>query len=109
MTEKFAHESERFISEILSHHDIKWEYEPKTLVLIKDEEGVVRRAFTPDFYLPEFDTYVEVTVMKKPNKKRKKIEMALKTFPTVNIILLCRDDIKELIEEYKFISEPCID
>jgi hypothetical protein len=107
VSEKFVHESEAFIASIFDYHDVKWEYEPNTLVLSTDANGLIRRAFTPDFYLPEFDTYVEVTVMRKPGKKRRKIEMAIKNFPGINIILLCRDDIKILAEEYKYLLNTC--
>ena len=34
---------------------IPWLYEPRTFVLEQDEDGRVREAFAPDFYLPEQD------------------------------------------------------
>jgi hypothetical protein len=107
VTNKFAHESEVFFAAVLDHNDIRWEYEPQMLILSKDENGTVTKAFTPDFYLPDYDTYIEVTVMKKPQKKKRKIEMALRSFPGINIILICRDDIIMLEKEYKGLLNPC--
>ena len=48
-----------------------WLYEPRTFVLERDAEGRVTEAFTPDFYLPEQDLYLEVTVMKQSLVTRK--------------------------------------
>ena len=51
-------------------------------MLERDEEGTVIEAFTPDFYLPEQDLYLEVTVMKqslvtRKNRKLRKLRAAL--------------------------------
>ncbi len=40
-------------------------------------------AFTPDFYLPEFDLYVELTTMKQSlvTKKNRKVRLLRELYP----------------------------
>ncbi len=68
---RFAHAVEEECAKILDYYGVPWEYEPRTFVLDADELGRVVEAFTPDFYLPELDVYVECTVMKQSLVSRK--------------------------------------
>ncbi|HWH64580.1 MAG TPA: hypothetical protein VNS99_00705, partial [Gaiellales bacterium] len=61
----FANEAELECAQILDYHGIPWEYEPHTFTLDVDEDGNTLEAFTPDFYLPEQDLYLEITTMKQ--------------------------------------------
>lgn len=82
---------------------MKWEYEPTTFVLETDDEGRPRSAFTPDFYLPDFDTYVEVTTMRQSlvTAKHRKIRRLGVTHPSVRVKLLYRRDIQQLDAKYR--------
>ena len=62
---RFASPAELECAKVLDYYDVPWEYEPRTFVLEEDENGRVTKAFTPDFYLPEQDLYVEITAMKQ--------------------------------------------
>ena len=44
-------------------------------------------AFTPDFYLPEFKLYVELTTMKQSlvTKKNRKVRLLRELYPDLNI------------------------
>ncbi len=68
---RFAHPSERELAELLDENGIAWEYEPRTFTLEQSADGTVHQAITPDFYLPDADTYIECTVMKQSNVNRK--------------------------------------
>jgi len=103
MTRKFAHVAEEQFAKILNYYEIEWQYEPKMFVLRVDEEGVVRKGFTPDFYIPEYDLYVEITVMGKPQKKRKKINETTSLYPDINVILMNRTDMERLVDNYAFL------
>ena len=59
---KFAHQSEKIFANHLDLFDIKWIYEPKSFPL-KWGSGAIKMMFTPDFYLPEMDIYIEITTM----------------------------------------------
>lgn len=67
----FAHAIERELAEVLDDLGIPWEYEPHTFVLERGPDGRVTEAFTPDFYLPEQDVYLECTVMRQRLTSRK--------------------------------------
>jgi hypoxanthine phosphoribosyltransferase len=67
----FAHTVERELAKVFDEVGIPWEYEPTTFVLERDADGRVTSAFTPDFYLPEQELYVEVTVMRQALVTRK--------------------------------------
>ena len=79
---KFAHYSEKLFSEHLDLFDIKWIYEPRSFPL-RWGSGAIKMMFTPDFFLPEYDTYIEITTMdqKLISKKQKKIKLARKLYP----------------------------
>src|SRR5919106_5858821 len=87
---------------ILDFHGIHWEYEPRSFVLEEDEEGRVVEAFTPDFYLPEQDVYLEVTVMKQSliTRKNRKIRKLRERYPDVKIKLFTKRDFERLAQKY---------
>ncbi|MAJ89013.1 MAG: hypothetical protein CL416_05380 [Acidimicrobiaceae bacterium] len=99
----FAHESERQFAQLLDAYGIRWDYEPTTFVLEVDAEGNTVEALTPDFYLRDFDTYVELTTMRQPlvTKKNRKVRKLLETHPDVTIKLLYRKDIERLEAKYR--------
>ena len=68
---RFVNEAEFEYAKILDYHGVPWMYEPHTFVLERDEDGRILEAFTPDFYLPDQDLYLEVTVMKQSLVTRK--------------------------------------
>jgi len=98
----FAHPSEEEFARILDFYQIAWEYEPRTFALRWDEHGNVLEAFSPDFYLPEQDMYVELTTMEPRlmTKKHRKLRQLQKLYPDINIKLLNRADFKGLMLKY---------
>ena len=88
---------------MLDYYGIPWEYEPRTFVLGQDDEGRVTSAFTPDFYLPEQDLYVEVTVMKQSlvTRKNRKLREVRRLYPDVNVKLFYRRDIERLAQRFR--------
>ena len=99
----FANQAEVECARILDFHGIAWEYEPHSFVLERDESGRVLEAFTPDFYLPEQDTYLEVTVMKQSlvTRKHRKIRKLRERYPDVKIKLFTRRDFERLSHKYR--------
>ena len=100
---RFANEAEVECARILDFHGIAWEYEPHSFVLERGEDGRVLEAFTPDFYLPEQNTYLEVTVMKQSlvTRKHRKIRKLRERHPGVNIKLFTRRDFERLSRKYR--------
>ena len=83
---KFVHPSEEVFARILDFYGIQWEYEPRTFTLNEDEQGNVTEAFTPDFYLPEQDLYVELTTLRPQlsTKKNRKLKRLKERYPALS-------------------------
>ena len=102
-TPPFANQAEVECARILDFYGLEWEYEPRSFVLETDDEGRVIEAFTPDFYLPEQDLYLEVTVMKQSlvTRKNRKIRKLRERYPDIRIKLFTRRDFDRLAQKYK--------
>lgn len=98
----FSHPSEVEFARILDFYQITWEYEPRTFELKWDEDGNVVEAFSPDFYLPEQDLYIELTTMEQRliTKKHRKLRRLRELYPEINIKLLNRSDFKQMMLKY---------
>ena len=99
---EFAHPSEREFARVMDFYRIRWEYEPKTFPIEWDERHNVVKAFTPDFYLPDLDLFIELTTMKQSlvTKKNRKVRRLRELYPEVNIKILYERDYKNLIWKY---------
>ena len=99
---EFAHRSEREVAELFDSYGIRWEYEPTTFVLEADAEGKPTSAFTPDFYLTDFDIYVEITTLRQPlvTRKHRKIRLLAEQRPEVRVKILYRRDLQRLGAKY---------
>ena len=99
----FGHPSEEVFANLLDFYRIAWDYEPRSFPLQWDKDGKISEAFTPDFYLPEFDLYVELTTMKQANvtKKNRKIRLLRAIYPHVNIQVFYQKDVQDLVMKYR--------
>ena len=95
----FGHPSEQTFANLLNFYRIEWEYEPRSFPLQWDKDGKVIEAFTPDFYLPQIDLYVELTTMKQAlvTKKNRKIKLLRAIYPHVNIQIFYQKDLQDLV------------
>jgi hypoxanthine phosphoribosyltransferase len=100
---QFANQAEVECARILDYYGLEWRYEPTSFVLETDDAGRVLEAFTPDFYLPEQDLYLEVTVMKQSlvTRKNRKIRKLRERYPDIKIKLFTRRDFERLAQKYK--------
>ncbi len=99
---RFQNEAELEYAKVLDWHGIPWQYEPTTFVLARDDEGRVTEAFTPDFYLPDQDLYLEVTVMKQSlvTRKNRKLRKIRELYPDVKVKLFYERDFERLATRY---------
>ena len=95
----FNHPSEEIFANLLDFYRIPWEYEPRSFPLQWDKDGRVTEAFTPDFYLAEFDLYVELTTMKQSlvTRKNRKIKMLRAIYPHINVQVFYQKDLQDLV------------
>jgi len=98
----FAHPIEEEFARILDYYGIRWEYEPRMFPLEWDEAGNVTQAFSPDFYLPDQDLYIELTTLRPElvRIKNRKIRRLKELYPDVNIKLFRRSDLREMMLKY---------
>ena len=99
----FAHPAEYEFARILDFYGIEWQYEPRSFPL-RWEYGHVVEAFTPDFYLPGLNMYVEVTTLKTglTGEKNRKMRLIKELYPEVNIKLLKKRDYLRLLAKYGY-------
>jgi hypoxanthine phosphoribosyltransferase len=99
----FQNEAELECAKILDYYGVPWLYEPRTFELETDEQGRLLEAFAPDFYLPEQDLYLEITVMKQSlvTRKNRKLRKLKERYPDVNIKLFYKRDIERLAQRYR--------
>jgi len=104
---KFVHPAEETFAQILDFYGIPWEYEPRTFPLEWGENGNVTEAFSPDFYLPEQDLYVELTTLRPQlsSNKNRKLKRMQELYPDVNIKLFKRREIRNLMIKYGLMEE----
>jgi hypothetical protein len=79
-----------------------WEYEPRTFTLERDRDGRPVQAFSPDFYLPAYDLYIEITTLnqKLVTKKNRKARRLVELYPDVSIRVLYQRDYLNLLVKY---------
>jgi len=99
---RFANDAELECAKLLDYYRVRWEYEPRTFVLAQAADGTVVEAFKPDFYLPDQDLYLEVTVMKQSlvTRKNRKLRKLRELYPNVKIKLFYKRDIQRLADRY---------
>jgi hypothetical protein len=99
---EFSHPIEEAFARILDYYGIEWLYEPRTFPLAWGEDGEVVEAFSPDFYLPNEDLYIELTTMRPKliTRKNRKIRRLQELYPDVNIKLFKRQDLRDMMIKY---------
>ena len=86
---------------------IAWDYEPTTFDIDWDREGRATQRFSPDFYLSEFDIYIEITTLnqKLVTKKNRKVRRLMELYPDVRCKVLYQKDYLNLLVKYG-LEEP---
>lgn len=99
---RFAHPAEASIAGLLDSHRVRWLYEPTTFPLLMTESGAPLQSFTPDFYLPDHDTYIEMTTMRQSlvTRKNRKFRLLRERYPHLNVRLLYRRDVELITNWY---------
>ena len=99
----FGHPSEEEFARLLDFYRIEWLYEPRSFPLAR-QDNKVAEMFTPDFYLPELDLYIELTTLKQSliTEKNRKLRRLRELYPEVNIKLLNKNDYLRLLAKYGY-------
>lgn len=99
---RFAHESERQFARLLDFYGVAWMYEPTEFTLEWDAEGRPLQAFRPDFFLPAYGTYIEITTLNQRlvTKKNRKVRRLRNLHPEVDIKVLYQRDYLNLLVKF---------
>jgi bifunctional protein TilS/HprT len=99
----FAHPSEEDFARLLDFYCIEWLYEPRSFPL-RWEGDKIAEMFTPDFYLPELDLYVELTTLKQNllTQKNRKLRELRELYTDINVRLLNKNDFVKLLAKYGY-------
>ena len=99
---QFAHESESEFARILDFYGIRWEYEPRSFPLEYDGTGRTIESFSPDFYLPDFDLYLELTTLRQSlvTRKNRKLRRMRELYPHLRVKILYGRDVRSLFAKY---------
>jgi bifunctional protein TilS/HprT len=100
----FSHPSEAEFAKLLDFYQVEWLYEPRSFTL-GVEKNRITEMFTPDFYLPEINLYIELTTTKQSliTEKNRKVRLLKELYPDINIKLLNKADYLRLFAKYGFI------
>jgi hypothetical protein len=98
----FAHASEAELARILDFYDVRWAYEPHTFPVLWTLDGTVIESFSPDFYLPDLDLYLELTTLKQSlvRKKNRKLRRLRELYPDIRIKLFYARDFRMLMLKF---------
>ena len=90
------------MSRILDFYGVRWEYEPHTFPILWNLDGAVVESFSPDFYLPDLDIYLELTTLRQKlvRKKNRKLRRLRELYPDLNIKLFYARDFRALMLKY---------
>jgi hypothetical protein len=99
---RFAHDSERQFARLLDFYGIAWRYEPVEFVLEWDANGEPTLAFRPDFHLPAYDLFIEITTLnqKLVTKKNRKVRRLRELHPEIDIRIFYQRDYLNLLVKY---------
>ena len=98
----FAHASEAEMARILDFYEVAWEYEPRTFPILWNLAGDVVESFSPDFYLPDLDLYLEMTTLRQRlvRKKNRKLRRLRELYPDLRVKLFYARDFRALMLKY---------
>ena len=98
----FAHNSERQFARLLDFYRVEWEYEPTAFPIEWDAAGRPTQHFRPDFYLPGWTLYIEITTLNQRlvTKKNRKVRRLRELYPDVRIKVLYQRDYLQLLDRY---------
>ena len=99
---RFAHNSERQFAKLLDFYGITWVYEPRQFTLEWNRAGEPTQAFRPDFYLPAYDLYIEITTLnqKLVTRKNRKVRRLRELYPQIQCKIFYQRDYLSLVTKY---------
>ena len=94
------------MSRILDYYGVRWRYEPDVFPILWNVRGEVLESFSPDFYLPDLELYLELTTLRQKlvRKKNRKLRRLRELYPDVRVKLFYARDFRQLMLKYGKVS-----
>jgi len=98
---RFAHASEAEMARILDFYAVRWQYEPMTFPILWNTDGDVVESFSPDFYLPDLELFLEMTTLKQRlvRKKNRKLRRLRELYPDNEVLANAGDETRLIVSE----------
>jgi hypoxanthine phosphoribosyltransferase len=99
---RFAHPAEVELARLLTFYGVRWSYEPTTFALRWGSDGRPEEFVTPDFFLPDYDLYLELTTMRQRlvTRKNRKFRLLRQHYPNLQVRLLYLRDYERIRDIY---------
>ena len=99
---RFAHNAEEQLAKLLDFYGVAWEYEPRTFELAWHADGRPTLAFTPDFFLPAHELFIEVTTLRQElvTRKNRKLRLMRQRYPDVQVRMMYQREYLGLLVKY---------
>ena len=90
------------MARILDFYRIRWEYEPHTFPILWNLDGTVVESFSPDFWLPDLELYLEMTTLRQRlvRKKNRKLRRIRELYPDIRVKLFYARDFRALMLKF---------
>jgi hypothetical protein len=88
---------ERDIAIKLDELGVKWKKLKTNHDILKYIMGEKEKSYTPDFYLPDFDVFLEIKGYWW-GRDREKMDIVLKTYPEKNIVIVEKEQYKKILQ-----------
>jgi hypothetical protein len=88
------------IARWLTHLGVRWQYEPTVFQFVPEVGGTL--SYTPDFYLPDEDRYIEVKGW-WDTKSRLRMQKMIEQYPTVRIEIIDAEHYGTIASEFSTI------
>ena len=87
---------------MLDFYGVAWEYEPVEFTLEWGPDGNPVQGFRPDFYLPAYDLFIEITTLNQRlvTKKNRKVRRLRELHPEVQVKILYQRDYLNLLVKF---------
>jgi hypothetical protein len=104
---EFVHPWEEDFARVLDEHQIEWQYKPRTFAVEWDEEGNFVDSFTPDFFLPVSESYVQLIAPqdREAHQRARKVRLLRQQYPRIRIDLIATLS-PSAVEEFFFHLRP---
>lgn len=98
----FANPIEREFAALLTLYGVDWDYEPREFILERHSDGRTSRSFRPDFYLTQYNLYIEITALRQPlvTTKNRKIREFRSLYPDQELEVLYRSDLGNFFQRH---------